>query len=139
MDSILLVDDDPQSRGAAARLLRAEGYRVTEAANGEEALAALKQQRPADLILLDLDMPRIDGLTFLGLLRADPRFNAIPVVVTSGFADPDFRRRVERLWADDYLVKCTFSGAELIQTVRKHLRHAAMEAANYGSRAVAWS
>ncbi|MFN0067682.1 MAG: response regulator, partial [Limisphaerales bacterium] len=77
---VLVVEDDPATRGRAARVLSAEGWHVIESANGREGLAALDGQAP-DLILLDLLMPELDGFGFLDELRRRPPERRAPVVV----------------------------------------------------------
>jgi CheY-like chemotaxis protein len=84
---VLIVDDEAESREALSLLLEYEGYRVALAANGEEALRYL-QERPAPcLILLDLQMPVMDGREFLRRQQAEERLARIPVLVISGGVD----------------------------------------------------
>jgi len=83
---ILVVDDDPRARSAVARLLAEEGYEATEAADGEEASGLLSSLRP-DLVLTDLDMPRLDGR---GLVQRVHRLRpGTPVLVLSARSDLD--------------------------------------------------
>lgn len=81
--AILIVEDHSMLREALAELLRMDGYRTVEAANGEEALAILRSSARSDLILLDLMMPVMDGWKFLDMQRKDSILAAIPVVVMS--------------------------------------------------------
>ncbi len=84
--SVLLVEDDPLTRGAMRMVLEWEGYRVSCAANGQEALDLLhKGERPA-LILLDIGMPVLDGRQFREEQEKDPALAQIPVIVVSGTA-----------------------------------------------------
>ncbi|AME27324.1 response regulator [Burkholderia sp. PAMC 26561] len=82
MSTILIVDDDHGILTAWRRLLRAEGYRVEIADSGEAGLIAADKVRP-DLIVTDLSMPGMSGAEFCRLLRRDPRFLAIPLILTS--------------------------------------------------------
>jgi len=82
MSTILIVDDDHGVLTAWRRLLRAEGYRVEIADSGEEGLNALDKMRP-DLIITDSLMPGMNGVEFCRLLRRDPRFLAIPLILAS--------------------------------------------------------
>jgi CheY-like chemotaxis protein len=84
---VLVVDDDPDLREAIADALRFEGHRVTEAANGREALEMVRRQRPS-VIVTDLVMPVMSGWELVGALAADPSLRAIPVIVVS--ASPRF-------------------------------------------------
>ncbi len=86
MSQILIVDDDVEIREALTTLLLDHGYTVSTAANGREALAALRVARPC-LILLDLMMPIMSGWEFLELLNADPVLRDIPVCVISAMPD----------------------------------------------------
>jgi CheY-like chemotaxis protein len=80
--TVLLVEDDPDIRGAICELLQFEGYEVAMAANGSEALRVLARLEPRpSLILLDLMMPVLDGYGFLERLRAHATLPAIPVLV----------------------------------------------------------
>ncbi|HYF65225.1 MAG TPA: DNA-binding response regulator, partial [Herpetosiphonaceae bacterium] len=78
--AILVADDNPDAREILRARLGAAGYRVLEAANGQEALAAMREHRPA-LALLDLMMPRLDGFAVLRQVREDPAISATPVIV----------------------------------------------------------
>jgi two-component system KDP operon response regulator KdpE len=115
--SILLVEDDEQTRRAVAANLEGHGYGVRAAADGEEALVLWELRRP-DLILLDLGLPGIDGI---GVLRRVRRDATTPVIVLS--ARGEERDKVEALddGADDYLAK-PFGMAELHARVRAALR-----------------
>lgn len=83
---ILIVDDDADSRGFLATLLRTHGYPVTTATNGEEALAVARHARPC-LILLDLMMPGMDGFAFRAAQLRTPEFANTPVILISALDD----------------------------------------------------
>jgi CheY-like chemotaxis protein len=80
---ILLVDDDPDIRRILDLLLTHGGYRVTEAGDGEEALATMEAES-FDAVVLDVAMPKMDGITFCTTIRADPRFTLLPVLIFTG-------------------------------------------------------
>jgi signal transduction histidine kinase/CheY-like chemotaxis protein len=82
VQSVLLVEDDQNTREITGRLLDKAGWRHFEAANGQEALAMLAEHKPS-LILLDLMMPVMDGFEFLLLMRANPEYSDIPVIVVT--------------------------------------------------------
>jgi two-component system, chemotaxis family, chemotaxis protein CheY len=95
--AILLVDDDADVRESIRDALADEGYRVTTAANGREALLLLKNEdfRP-DLILLDIMMPEMDGWAFRGEQLKDPRLVSIPVIVFTACGAPrDIARQLD--------------------------------------------
>jgi CheY-like chemotaxis protein len=81
--SVLLVEDDAIVRGAMQMVLEWEGYQVTCAGDGQEALDILQSSQPPSVILLDLMLPVLDGWQFREALKADPELAAIPVVVVS--------------------------------------------------------
>jgi two-component system, OmpR family, KDP operon response regulator KdpE len=117
---ILVVDDEPGILVYVGANLRAQGYEVATARNGQAALdaAALK---PPDAVVLDLAMPGIDGYETLRRLR---EWTLAPVIVLSAHADEADKVRALDLGADDYLTK-PFGVDELLARVRVALRHAA--------------
>jgi two-component system response regulator MprA len=121
---ILVVDDEPAVRDSLERALRLEGYEVALAANGSEALAAVGEI-PPDALVLDLMMPRVDGLEVCRRLRAQGDRTPI-LVVTARDAVSD---RVAGLdaGADDYVVK-PFALEELLARLRALLRRSGTEA-----------
>jgi CheY-like chemotaxis protein len=84
----MVVDDNPVCRDVLGILLRGEGYAVWEAANGRQALERLRAGPPPGLIVLDLDMPVVDGPTFRAAQLRDPALADIPVVVLTGGSSP---------------------------------------------------
>ena len=82
-DKILIVEDDPDVRGALAAVLEDQGYGVVEAENGRQALEQLRSGTEFCLILLDLFMPEMNGWAFRAEQMSDPRLASIPVVVIS--------------------------------------------------------
>jgi len=114
---ILLVDDDPGIMAAVKHALTTHGYKMTTATDGVEALAAFERELP-DLILLDLVMPRCDGLEVCQQIR---EFSATPIIVLSIKGSEADIVSVLDLGADDYLVK-PFRLAELLARVRAVLR-----------------
>ena len=101
---ILVVDDLPANTRVLEALLTSDGYRVTTADNGEDALAAVATERP-DLVLLDILMPKIDGYEVCRRLKNDPATRLIPVVLVTGLTDTDSRVRGLEVGADDFMSK----------------------------------
>ena len=83
---LLVADDEPDIRFLLRRMLDRGGYRISEAANGEEVLALGHSERP-DLIVLDLKMPVMDGFECLERLKADPDLRTVPVVVVTAWGE----------------------------------------------------
>jgi len=103
-DAILLVEDDPDIARMYRFKLEHDGYRIHLAMTGEAALA-LAFRSHADLVLLDMGLPALDGLQVLAALRADARTFSLPVVILSNYDDPELIERALQLGAIDYLVK----------------------------------
>ncbi len=118
MQTILVVDDEMQIARVLRGYLEQAGYRVATAYNGEEALYAARQERP-DLVLLDLQMPKLDGLEFTRRIRAEQPDLAI-IMLTARVEEMDRILGLE-LGADDYVTK-PFSPREVVARVRAVLR-----------------
>lgn len=103
MTSVLVVEDDPEVRNLERAMLEFCGFRVTVAGNGVEALRALEEKRP-DVILLDLMMPVMDGLTFLVERSRRGLAESVPVLCLSG-ADREMTTHALRLGAKECLPK----------------------------------
>jgi len=93
---ILVIEDDPVARADLKARLEANGYIVATAADAASALTVVNRERP-DLILLDLGLPAGDGFLVLERLRKIEAFATIPVLVITGRADPETRKRVEAM------------------------------------------
>ena len=125
MSTVLVVDDEASARRALMRLLAKEGYETVEAGDGREALDALAASaapgaKPPDVILLDLMMPGMDGLELLEALQQNSQWKALPVVVLTALSDTHTVNRAQQLGAKAYLVKATFSVAEMLDHVRRY-------------------
>ena len=88
MTTLVLAEDDEFSRDMLARRLTRNGYQVISVADGREALKAIRQNHP-DVILMDLDMPVMDGRAAISALRADPRTFNIPIIVLTAHTSPE--------------------------------------------------
>ena len=117
--SILVVDDEPAVRESLRRALELEGYRVELATDGDEAIARLGQAEQPDAVILDILMPRLDGLEVCRRLRSSG--NAVPVLMLTAQAEIDSRVAGLDAGADDYLPK-PFALAELFARLRALLR-----------------
>lgn len=117
---ILVADDRPDNVELVCDLLTMEGYEVLSAANGQAALDQIRARLP-DLVLLDLDMPLLDGYQVCARLKADGRTADIPILMLTAWAEPDQRVKGLQLGAEDYLAK-PFDYRELLARVRARLR-----------------
>ena len=127
---ILLADDNADMRAYVRDLLSAN-YVVETVADGEEALVAVRRERP-DLVIADIMMPRLDGLSLLKLLRGDASLRDVPVLLLSARAGEEAYVEGLDAGADDYLVK-PFSARELLARVGARLELARMRAASSSS------
>jgi len=99
---VLVVDDEPSARSGLEKLLRQEGYAVDVAADGPSALQ-IAADRPPDVVVTDLKMPKMDGIELLQKLRAT--FQVVPVIVVTAFGEVSTAVQAMRAGADDYLTK----------------------------------
>ena len=120
---ILVVDDDSMHRDTLEDYLRLAGYDTAQAENGEVALELINFYEP-DLVLLDVNMPVMDGYATLRKLRADKRFRDVPVLLLSSADRTNMKVKGFELGADDYVTK-PFERTELLARVRAGLRRAA--------------
>jgi DNA-binding response OmpR family regulator len=116
---ILIVDDEPNIVLSLEFLLRREGFEVEVAGDGEAALAALAE-RPADLVLLDVMMPKLNGFDVCQRIRAEPRWSRVRVVMLTARGRETERTRGLQLGADAYVSK-PFSTKELVAEIRRLL------------------
>jgi CheY-like chemotaxis protein len=121
---ILVVDDDGTNRMIVRAVLEKEGYQITEAADGDAALEILKLGVPFDLMVLDLDMPKVSGDEVLTEVRSSLSTAGLPVVVLTGTTDPDAEYRLLEKGADDYIRK-PLDPPRLAVRVKAALRRAA--------------
>lgn len=115
---ILVVDDSVTARSLEKSILEAHGYRVQIAVDGLEALELLRVEKP-DLIITDIQMPRLDGFGLLEALKADSRLNRIPVIIVSSLERAEDQERGLMLGADAYVVKRKFDQTELLDAIRQ--------------------
>ena len=124
MATVLVVDDVEMFRSIVLHALKGAGHAAVGAADGAAALQVL-ETTPVDLVLLDLAMPRMNGVQFLEHLRADARFASLPVIVVSAQSPSPRDKSLEALGAQAQLLKSRFSLRDLIQRVNELLQPAA--------------
>lgn len=103
-ETILIVEDNPVNRKLLIAVLRPRGYRLLTAIDGEEALTIACQARP-DLILMDLQLPKMNGYAATQQLKANPLTAHIPVVALTAHAMPDERRQAQQVGFNGYITK----------------------------------
>jgi len=114
---ILIVEDDHFLSSLLKNRLEREGFGVTQAFDGEEALAILKELRP-NLIVLDVIMPKISGFDILERISLDPQLHPIPVIAVSNLGQDSDMEKAKRLGAVDYFVKVKIPIDELVKKIK---------------------
>jgi two-component system cell cycle response regulator DivK len=117
---ILVVEDNERNLKLVRDVLRFAGYDVLEARTAEDGITLARRQHP-DLVLMDLQLPGMDGLEALRVLRESPPMQSVPIVAVTAFAMKDDRERVLRSGFDGYLEK-PISVRDLPDQVRSFLR-----------------
>ena len=115
---ILLVEDEEDNMRILRDLLTS-GYELYEAVDGEKALAAVAKQRP-DLILMDIQLPIMDGYEATRRIKADPALRSIPIIAITSYALGDDEARARAAGCDDFVPK-PYSPRELLAKVREYL------------------
>ena len=113
---VLVVDDQPFFLTLSSHILRPAGYAVQTAASGAEALEAVRTS-PPDLILLDVEMPGMDGFQTLGRLKANPATAAIPVAMLTATSDPKLTQKAFQAGAEATLLK-SMNSARLLNMLQ---------------------
>jgi CheY-like chemotaxis protein len=124
MCSVLIVEDTPIIREPLEKLLRYEGFDTVATANGVEALEALKSHTP-DVILLDMAMPKMNGLEFLHQLRGEERWRGVPVILLTAVMDTTQLRLARAMHVREVLFKSRFTFRELLGLIHSCVAAAA--------------
>ncbi len=118
--TILVVENSITSRMLLKSILDAAGYTVKTAVDGADGLAVLRAEH-FDLVVSDVEMPRMDGFDLTAKIRADERFAMIPVILITALETPEHRERGMDVGANAYLVKSSFDQSNLLETVRRFI------------------
>ena len=118
--SILIVEDEIHLQKLIAFILERDGHKVAVANNGEEGLKSLQDNPSPDMVILDILMPGMDGLTVLRNMRADPKLKEVPVILLTALAQENVVLQGIRLGVKDYIRK-PFQPKELAARVGKLL------------------
>jgi two-component system, cell cycle response regulator DivK len=119
MTKILVVEDNVANMKLATFILESAGYAVLAATNAEVGLSLAREQRP-DLILMDIQLPDMDGLQATGLLKADPTTRAIPVIALTALAMKGDEERIRAAGCDGYIAK-PLAYKSFLTTIAAHL------------------
>jgi two-component system, cell cycle response regulator DivK len=116
---ILVVEDQEDNRQILRDLLDSAGYEMTEAWDGEAGVSAAKEQRP-DLILMDIQLPHMDGYEATRRIKADPELKSIPVIAVTSYALSGDDDKAHAAGCDGYVTK-PYSPRELLAKIRQYL------------------
>jgi len=117
--TILYIEDNEYNRKIVRRLMGGTEYRLVEAVDAESGVA-MAQQAPPQLILMDVQLPKLSGLDATRILKADPRTSGIPIIIITSFALSGDREKAAAAGADSYLAK-PYSPRALLALVRQYL------------------
>ena len=104
MKTILIVEDNEKNMKLARDILQAKGYATLEAVNGEDGVRMAFERKP-DLVLMDIQLPDIDGIAALKQIRTNPTLDAIPVVAVSASVMPDDHQKIVNSGFDAFITK----------------------------------
>jgi two-component system, cell cycle response regulator DivK len=116
---ILVVEDQEDLRGVLRALLTGSGYEMLEAADGQAGVRKAKSERP-DLILMDIQMPVLDGYEATRLIKADPALRTTPVIAVSSFAMKGDEEKARAAGCDHYVTK-PYSPMQLLRIIQGYL------------------
>ncbi len=116
---ILVVEDQPDNRQIIRDMLAPTDYEITEAEDGEQALAAVAKARP-DLILMEIQLPTVDGYEVMRRIRTDPALLSIPIIAVSSYAPSEEQQKARAAGCNDFLPK-PYSPHQLLAKIRNYL------------------
>ena len=119
---ILVVEDQEDNRQIIRDMLTVTDYEITEAESGEQALEAIAKQRP-DLILMDIQLPVMDGYEVTRRIKADPALRSIPIIAVTSYALSGEEQKARAAGCDEYVPK-PYSPRQLLAKIRQYLPYA---------------
>ena len=120
MKKILLIEDEKILAEMYKEKFTQTGFEVFLAFESKEGLALAKKERP-DLIVLDVLLPRENGIVFLARLRKEPEISSIPVVAFSNYDDSVTKKQADKLGVKDYLIKTSYTPSEIVEKIKQLL------------------
>jgi len=121
MKKILLIEDEKILAEMYREKLSKEGFNVVLSLDAEEGFVAAKKEKP-DLVVLDILLPKGNGISFLEKLREDPETAAIPVVAFSNYDGVETKKKAFELGVEDYLIKTNYTPQELVEKIKSYLK-----------------
>jgi two-component system cell cycle response regulator DivK len=121
MSTILIVEDNEKNMKLVRDILRHKGHETLEAVNGEDGVRLAHERRP-DLVLMDIQLPDIDGMEALGRIRADRSLDAVPVLAVSASVMPDDQQKIISSGFDAFITK-PINLKQFVETVQRFLEH----------------
>ncbi|HYS88585.1 MAG TPA: response regulator [Bradyrhizobium sp.] len=116
---ILVVEDQEDDRQIIRDMLAGTDYEITEAEDGEHALAAVAKERP-DLILMEIQLPSMDGYEAMRRIRTDPAFLSIPIIAVTSYAPNEEEQKARAAGCDDFVPK-PYSPRQLLAKIRHYI------------------
>lgn len=115
---LLLVEDEQDTADLVMLIMKERGYHVSHASDGSAALEKIALMPPPSLVLLDIQLPDVDGITILETIRATPNWENVPVIMLTGVASQDAFHKVRALRVQDYVLK-PFKRETLLRSVNQ--------------------
>ena len=121
MKKILLIEDEKILAEMYKEKFIQAGFEVFLASESREGLSLAQKEKP-DLIILDILLPRENGIVFLNWLRKDREVAEIPVVALSNYDDPEAKRQAAKLGVKEYLIKTNYTPSEVVEKIKSYLK-----------------
>lgn len=121
MKKILIIEDEKILADMYHERFTQAGFKVSSAFDAEEGLVLAKKEKP-DLIVLDILLPRKNGISFLKKLRETPEGSSVLVIAFSNYDDPEIKEQAQKLGAKDYLIKTNYTPEEIVNKVKEYLK-----------------
>ena len=121
MAKIVIADDDPFLIQIYSTRLTKDGHEVISCADGQSALDKIIETKP-DLVVMDIMLPKLNGLDVLSAVRANKQLSKIPVVILSNLTHPDEQEEAKKRGATEFLAKIQFTPSQVIKALQKHIK-----------------
>lgn len=119
--NVLIIDDSESIREVIASGLESAGYNVIKGINGEDGLKCLNENKSVDLVITDLNMPIMDGITFLKEVRKNAKYMYLPIIVLTTESQESKKMEAKNAGATGWIIK-PFSSEKLISVIKKIIR-----------------